>query len=196
MVIVKHNPEWINQFEQIKEKLSQSLMGISVNIEHVGSTSVPQLDAKPIIDIDIIYYQVFDFERIKNNLESFGYYHNGNQDIEGREVFKRNAKQDDEILDKISHHLYVCKNDSEELRRHILSRDYLRKNEIARDFYQNLKYQIAEEANQDRKLYAQLKQLKANSFIDFIIELSRNGYLKLTNLENNFQQANTERTNR
>ncbi len=178
MVIEKYNPEWINQFEKIKEKLSQSLIGIDVNIEHIGSTSVPKLAAKPIIDIDVIYYQVTDFERIKNNLESFGYYHNGNQDIEGREVFKRNAKQDDEILDKVSHHLYVCKNDCEELHRHILSRDYLRKNEIAREFYQNLKYQITEEANQDRKLYANLKQLKANSFINFIIELSRINHLK------------------
>lgn len=180
MLIVKYNPEWINQFEQIKEKLSQCLIGIDVNIEHVGSTSVPKLAAKPIIDIDIIYYQVADFERIKSSFESFGYYHNGNQDIEGREVFKRNAKQDDEILDKISHHLYVCKNDCEELHRHILSRDYLRKNEIAREFYENLKYQIAEEANQNRKLYAQLKQLKANSFINFIIELSRSEYVKLS----------------
>jgi GrpB-like predicted nucleotidyltransferase (UPF0157 family) len=178
MIIVKYNPEWINQFEKIKKKLSKYLIEIDINIEHVGSTSVPELAAKPIIDIDIIYYQVSDFERIKNSLEAFGYYHNGNQGIEGREVFKRNGKQDDEILDKISHHLYVCKNDCEELHRHILSRDYLRKNEIAREFYQNLKYQIAEEANQDRKLYAQLKQLKANCFINFIIELSRNNHLK------------------
>jgi GrpB-like predicted nucleotidyltransferase (UPF0157 family) len=179
MVIVKYNPEWANHFEKIKGKLSKALIGIDVNIEHIGSTSVPQLAAKPIIDIDIIFYQVTDFERIKSSLESFGYYHNGNQDIEGREVFKRNAKQDDEILDKISHHLYVCKNDCEELHRHILSRDYLRKNEIAREFYENLKYQIAEEANQDRKLYAQLKQMKANSFINYIIELARREYLKL-----------------
>jgi GrpB-like predicted nucleotidyltransferase (UPF0157 family) len=154
MLIVKYNPEWITHFEKIKAKLWDVLNGTNIEIEHVGSTSVPKLAAKPIIDIDIIYYQVADFERIKDNLKSFGYFHNGNQDIEGREVFKRKANQDDEILDKISHHLYVCKNDCEELHRHIFSRDYLRKHEIARNFYQNLKYQIAEEANQDRKLYA------------------------------------------
>ena len=179
MLIKEYNPEWINHFEKIKGKLAQFLIEISVNIEHVGSTSVPQLAAKSIIDIDIIYYQSAHFERIKHNLESCGYYHNGNQGIEGREVFKRNAEQGDEILDKISHHLYVCKNDCEELHRHILSRDYLRKNEIARNFYQDLKCQIAEEANQDRKLYASIKQLKANSFINFIIELSRKNHLKL-----------------
>ena len=173
MLIKEYNPEWVNHFDKIKGKLSQFLIEIDVNIEHVGSTSVPQLAAKPIIDIDIIFYQIADFERIKHNLETNGYYHNGNQGIEGREVFKRNASHNDEVLNKISHHLYVCKNDCEVLRRHILSRDYLIQHEIARDFYENLKYQIAEEANQDRKLYANIKQLKANSFIDYIIELSR-----------------------
>ncbi len=187
MIIESYNPDWIYQFEKIKEKLSYFLTGIDINIEHVGSTSVPKLAAKPIIDIDIIYYQVADFERIKNTLESYGYYHNGNQDIDGREVFKREAKHDDDVLDKISHHLYVCKNDCEELQRHIFSRDYLRKNEIAREFYQNLKYQIAEEANQHRKIYANLKQLKANSFIDYIIELSRIEHLKLAKYENNIR---------
>ncbi len=180
MVIVKYNPEWVNHFEKIKEKLSKALIGIEVNIEHVGSTSVPNLAAKPIIDIDVIYYQVADFEYIKDNLESCGYYHNGNQGIEGREVFKRNAIQDDEVLDKIAHHLYISKNDSEELRRHIFSRDYLRRNEIARKFYENLKYQIAKEANQDRKLYAELKQMKANSFINYIIELEKIECIKLS----------------
>jgi GrpB-like predicted nucleotidyltransferase (UPF0157 family) len=173
MLIVKYNPEWITHFEKIKAKLWYVLNGTNIEIEHVGSTSVPKLDAKPIIDIDVICYQDADFQGIKKCLESLGYFHNGNQGVEGREVFKRNGIGKDDVLDKITHHLYVCKHDCWELQRHILFRDYLRKNEIAKEFYQNLKYQIAEEANQDRKLYAHLKQLKANSFIDYIIELSK-----------------------
>jgi GrpB-like predicted nucleotidyltransferase (UPF0157 family) len=176
MLIIKYNPDWSNQFEKIKEKVSQSLLGIEINIVHVGSTSVPNLDAKPIIDIDIIYKEVSDFQDIKKSLESLGYFHNGNQDVEGREVFKRNGKIEDEVLDKITHHLYVCKHDCWELQRHILFRDYLRKNEIARNFYQNLKYQIAEETNQDKKLYANIKEMRANSFIDYVIELSNQGF--------------------
>jgi GrpB-like predicted nucleotidyltransferase (UPF0157 family) len=175
MLIVKYNPEWITHFEKIKEKLSDVLISTNVEIEHVGSTSVPNLDAKPIIDIDIIYHQNSDFQYIKKCLESLDYFHNGNQDVEGREVFKRNGMEKDEVLDKITHHLYVCKHDCWELERHILFRDYLRKHVIARNFYQNLKYEIAEEVNQDRKLYANLKQLKVNSFIDYVIELSKSG---------------------
>lgn len=173
MLIVKYNPEWITHFEKIKEKLSDALDSINVDIQHVGSTSVPKLSAKPIIDIDIIYNENADFEHIKNNLESLGYYHNGNQNVEGREVFKRNGKVENEVLDKITHHLYVCKHDCWELQRHILFRDYLRKHEIARNFYQNLKYQIAKETNQDKKLYANMKEMRTNSFIDYVIEVSK-----------------------
>lgn len=173
MLIVKYNPEWITHFEKIKEKLWNVLNSTNVGIEHVGSTSVSNLDAKPIIDIDIIYHQNSDFQDIKKNLESLEYFHNGNQGIEGREVFKRNGIGKDDVLDKITHHLYVCQHDCWELQRHILFRDYLRKHEIARNFYQNLKYQIAEETNQDKKLYANMKQMSVNSFIDYVIEISK-----------------------
>jgi GrpB-like predicted nucleotidyltransferase (UPF0157 family) len=173
MLIQEYNPEWIIQFEKIQAKLSDALKNINVNIEHIGSTSVPNLAAKPIIDVDIIYYQTADFQVIKWFLESLGYYHNGNQDVEDREVFKRNGVGEDEILDKITHHLYVCKYDCWELQRHISFRDYLRKHEIARNFYQNLKYKIAEEVNHDKKSYANMKEMKTNSFIDYVIELSK-----------------------
>jgi GrpB-like predicted nucleotidyltransferase (UPF0157 family) len=173
MLIKNYNPEWVNQFEKIKEKLLIGLSGIDVNIEHIGSTSVPNLAAKPIIDIDIVYSESADFELIKKNLERLGYFHNGNQDVEGREVFKRTGKNENEVLDKIPHHLYVCKHDCAELQRHLLFRDYLRKHEVTRSFYQNLKYQIAEEANHDKKQYANLKELKATSFVNYIIELSQ-----------------------
>jgi GrpB-like predicted nucleotidyltransferase (UPF0157 family) len=173
MLIVTYRSEWVNHFEAIKQKLSASLAGLAVSIEHVGSTSVPNLDAKPIIDVDIIHNEPTDFENIKTQLESLGYFHNGNQDVEGREVFKRNGDNADAVLDHISHHLYVCQLGCVELQRHLLFRDYLRKHDTARDFYQHLKYKIAIEANQDRKLYAAIKEMKANSFIDYCISLER-----------------------
>lgn len=173
MLIKNYNPEWVNHFEKIKEKLLIGLVGVDISIEHVGSTSVPNLAAKPIIDIDIIYVESTDFELIKKNLEQLGYFHNGSQDVEGREVFKRTMENENEVLDKITHHLYVCKHDCEELQRHLLFRDYLRKHEVSRNFYQKLKFQIAEETHNDRKQYANLKELKANSFINYIVELSK-----------------------
>lgn len=171
MLISEYRLDWISHFEKIKQKLAGQLSGLFVAIEHVGSTSVPGLAAKPIIDVDVIYNKISEFENIKNKLEALGYYHNGNQGINGREVFKRNAKIHDTVLDEIAHHLYVCKKDCPELQRHILFRDYLKEHERARIFYAKLKYEIAEEARQDKKRYAEIKEIKAKAFINYCVYL-------------------------
>lgn len=174
MLLEKYTSHWINNFEELKHKIGNGLAGLNYRIEHVGSTSVPNLDSKPIIDIDIIYSNQSDFDQIKFRLEQIGYYHNGNQGIEDRDVFKRNGKSIDEVLDTIKHHLYVCPTHSKALQRHLLSRDFLRKNDWARLEYQQLKYRLAENAMQDRKIYAELKELNVNGFIDAIIEKEKN----------------------
>lgn len=174
MLIQKYNPNWIKDFNDIKKALTEALINLNVSIEHIGSTSIPNLAAKPIIDIDIIFDTPKEFEAIKKGLEKIGYFHNGNQGIPDREVFKRaqtNAQH--EILDTITHHLYVCKSDSKALERHILFRDYLIAHENARIEYQNIKYALAEEAKQDKKKYADLKEEKARGFIDGIISKAK-----------------------
>ena len=173
MLLKKYNPGWINWFEKIKLELESGLRFPTCTIEHVGSTAVPNLDAKPIIDIDIVYQQEADFEKIKRGLMDLGYFHNGNQGIQFREVFKRNGIFRHPVLDSIPHHLYVCPNNSGPLERHVLFRDFLRKNEWARTLYQEMKYQLAQQANQDKKLYAELKELNVNDFIDEIIRQER-----------------------
>lgn len=170
MLIEKYTSDWVKHFDDIKSQVETVLHGFEFSIEHVGSTSVPNLDSKPIIDIDIIYSVKLDFEKIKQGLEKNGYYHNGSQGIKDRDVFKRNGKSSNEILDRVKHHLYVCPVDSDALERHILSRDFLRKNEWAKMKYQQIKYELAEKARQDKKVYAALKELHVNDFIDSIIE--------------------------
>ena len=86
-----------------------------------------------------------------------------------------------EILNTVKHHLYVCPINSKALERHILSRNFLRKNDWARLAYQQMKYELAEKANQDKKKYAALKELHVNNFIDSIIEKEKNGLLKFNN---------------
>lgn len=169
MILEKYTQNWITKFEDIKAELETTLGIETFKIEHIGSTSVPFLDAKPIIDIDIIYSDSSDFEFIKSNLERIGYEHKGNQGIIDREVFKRKGSIFNSVLDTIKHHLYVCHIDSKALERHLLTRNFLRKNEWARIKYQKIKYELAEKANQDRKKYAYLKEISVNNFIDSII---------------------------
>jgi GrpB-like predicted nucleotidyltransferase (UPF0157 family) len=170
MLIEKYTSTWITDFENVKREIEKGLRGLECTIEHVGSTSVPNLDAKPIIDLDIIYTPKIDFEKIKTALIKIGYDHNGNQGIEAREVFKRKSGLTNEILDTIKHHLYVCPVDSQALEKHLLSRNFLRTNDWARLQYQQMKYELAKQANQDKKKYAELKEQHVNDFIDSIIE--------------------------
>jgi len=170
MLIKKYTSDWVQHFAELKREIDIGLNGLEYQIEHVGSTSIPKLDSKPIIDIDIVYKTTTEFEKIKSKLIETGYYHNGNQGIENREVFKRDGNLSNRILDSIPHHLYVCPSNSEPLERHILMRNFLRKNDSDRIKYQEMKYRLAEKANQDKKLYAELKELNVNEFIDEIIE--------------------------
>jgi GrpB-like predicted nucleotidyltransferase (UPF0157 family) len=173
MLIKKYTADWIQDFESLKLEIEKGLNGLEYYIEHIGSTSIPELDAKPIIDIDIIYNNESEFENIRVGLLRIGYYHNGNQGIVDREVFKRDREKNIEILDSITHHLYVCPKSSEALERHLLMRDFMRKNDWARLKYQKMKYELAEKANQEKKLYADLKELHVNEFIDSIIALEK-----------------------
>ncbi|MBT8191659.1 MAG: GrpB family protein [Bacteroidia bacterium] len=169
---MKYQESWVNDFNELKQVLDNSILTKDIIIEHIGSTSIKNLAAKPIIDIDIIYRKPETFNEILMGLERLGYYHNGNQGIPGREVFKRHESGNHIILDKITHHLYVCQSNSNELKRHLIFRDYLRENEMERVQYEKLKYKIAEKTRQDRKEYAKLKEVMAKEFIESIIKKS------------------------
>jgi GrpB-like predicted nucleotidyltransferase (UPF0157 family) len=171
MLLQEYKESWVQDFNEIQKIITEALVNLPVSIEHIGSTAIPKLAAKPIIDIDIVYAENAAFDEIKIRLEKIGYYLAGNQGIPGREVFKRDKRAGKQnVLDFIVHHLYACPVNSEELQRHILFRDYLIKNEEARVQYQKLKYEIAAEAKQERKKYAQLKEVKAKVFVNSIIE--------------------------
>lgn len=120
VIVLPYDEQWKYDFLQIKAELTNVLGQLAVEIEHVGSTSVQGLSAKPIIDIDIVIQDYSVFESVISALGKIGYRHEGNLGIVGREAFKYDGK---EHLRK--HHLYVCPEDSAELKRHIAFRNYL-----------------------------------------------------------------------
>lgn len=123
-----------------------------ISIEHVGSTSVKGLYAKPIIDIDIVI-ESENFPEVKNKLYNIGYEHVGDLGITGREAFKYNDKE--ELME---HHLYVCPKESPELKRHLALRDYLRTHEAERNEYSQIKLEMAEKYPHDIDNYLLGKQ--------------------------------------
>ncbi|MEM6771557.1 MAG: GrpB family protein [Bacteroidota bacterium] len=170
MLILPYQPTWPKRFGQIAEVLLATLQGLPVKIHHVGSTSVPGLAAKDIIDIDIAHPEAVTLGEIAERLASIGYQHNGDQGIPLREVFKRKERQENHpVLDRFVHHLYVCPNNSPELKRHLHFRDQLRASLTLREAYASLKESIAQAANQDKKVYASLKEAKARNFIETVL---------------------------
>ncbi len=169
MLIQPYQDSWVKDFQQLSQAISAGLAGLHVSIIHVGSTAIPTLAAKPIIDIDLVYAEDIEFKNIKLHLENLGYFHNGNQGISDREVFKRSRTATHPVLDLISHHLYVCPDYSKELHKHLLFKAYLIEHADARLQYQQLKLELAAAAQQDRKRYAQLKEERAAFFFEDVL---------------------------
>lgn len=169
MVVVEYVKEWPQDFLKIKTELQKAITVMS-NIQHVGSTSIPGMKAKPIIDIDVGLENWGNFEKVKKALASIGYEHEGDKGITGREAFCRNGKVQNKILDNIDHHLYVCSVDNEEYKRHILFRDYLRNHDEARDRYNQIKEEIlAKVGSENRAGYVQMKEENYRDFFEDVI---------------------------
>ena len=136
--VVPYNPAWQVCFEELRQHLLSILSGQDIRVEHVGSTSVPSLAAKPILDVDVVLQGGTEFVRVKTALEANGYYHVGDLGIAGREAFKYDYKPQ-----LMSHHLYVLYEDSDELKRHITFRDWLRSHPEDREAYAQSKIAAA-----------------------------------------------------
>lgn len=132
--VLPYDARWEQDFADIEGELREALGNLALRIEHVGSTAVKGLSAKPIIDIDVVIDDRSGLEAVIAALGRIGYQHEGDLGIEGREAFTYEGKAH---LRK--HHLYVCAHDSEELKRHLAFRDYLRAHPDAARAYGRIK---------------------------------------------------------
>ena len=139
IVVLPYDESWKQDFFDIRNELQEVLDGLVLSIEHVGSTSVPGLSAKPIIDIDVVIEDYSIFDKVVAALGKIGYHHEGDGGIPQREVFDYEGKE--HLRD---HHLYVCPKDSPELKRHVSFRDYLRAHPEAVAEYSRIKKEAAE----------------------------------------------------
>jgi len=150
LVVVDYDPHWPAVFAGLRASVALALDGLAVAIEHVGSTSVRGLAAKPIIDIDVVVPSAADVPDAISRLAAVGYTHRGDLGIAGREAFF--APQG-----APAHHLYVCAADSEELARHRLFRDYLLGHPDVAGAYAALKKSLAIIHRDDRAAYNDAK---------------------------------------
>jgi GrpB-like predicted nucleotidyltransferase (UPF0157 family) len=149
-LVEKYNPAWPRWFEEIKTSLGEKVSKVCRRIEHVGSTAIPGMTAKPIIDI-IIVIEPKRWGEMKSLLEERGYRYQGDQGIPEREVFRLN---EDRVKSAPPfHHLYVCPENSLELKKETAFRDYLKKNQIDAKRLSELKWALAKKYNNDKYPY-------------------------------------------
>ena len=152
VVVLPYDKAWKSDFETIRNELETAIGDLILGIEHVGSTSVEGLSAKPCIDIDVIIKDYSIFPTVVSRLNSIGYIHEGDLGIKDREAFRYTDKPHLQ-----THHLYVCPQDSAELHRHLTFRDFLRSNPEAVRTYSSVKEQAAQLYPQQIDRYIEYK---------------------------------------
>jgi GrpB-like predicted nucleotidyltransferase (UPF0157 family) len=151
LVIVRdYDPNWPVVFQSLRQRIAETLGDMASAIEHVGSTAVPNLAAKPIIDIDVLLASETMLPAAIERLAIVGYVHQGNLGVPQREAFLAPAGDP-------PHHLYVCPPRSAEFRRHLAFRNYLRAHPQDAKIYGDLKRALASQLREDRPGYINAK---------------------------------------
>ncbi len=143
--VVDWSPRWAEQFDQVASVLRVALADVvSARVEHVGSTSVPGLAAKPVLDVDV----VVDGREVPAAiaaLESVGYVHRGDLGVTGREAFH--------APDAPRRNVYVCTAGTPNVRNHLAVRDVLRSRDDLREAYAAVKRALAADPGMDIDTY-------------------------------------------
>lgn len=148
--VINYDPNWPQMFSQLRDQIWPAVSDVAIAIEHVGSTSVPGMAAKPIIDIDLVIASRSDLPLLVQRLETLSYKHPGNLDIEDRDAFiAPNGPVD--------HHLYACLQHSLALQNHLAIRNYLRTHPSEVAAYSALKKHLAEIFRDERPRYVEGK---------------------------------------
>ena len=151
LCIVPYDPRWPRLFEAERERVEAVLGARAVAVKHVGSTSVPGLDAKPVVDLLVGLVSMGDAGRCVRPLAGLGYEHRGEAGIPGRLFFRKFH------AGRRAYHLHLTVPDSEFWNEHLLFRDHLRARPETAVEYARLKHELAARVGDDRAAYTAAK---------------------------------------
>lgn len=150
--LVAHHPRWAEYFRKEKQLLFKMLGEKVLDIRHIGSTSIPGIPAKPVLDILAGVKMLADVEAFAQDLNRIGYQDKGDGGVPGRRYFVKGTEA------KRTHHLNFCELNSFFWRSHLAFRDYLEQHpEIAKE-YSVLKRELADRFPNDRGAYTAGKE--------------------------------------
>ena len=146
IVIADYDPAWPARFEAERDRVALALGDQARKIEHIGSTSVPGLGAKPIIDVLVTVADPDDEAPFREPLERAGYELRVREP--GHRMFRTLAKDV---------HVHVWADGDPEVERHLAFRDRLRASAVQRQAYERLKRELAQREYSDMNDYAEAK---------------------------------------
>jgi GrpB-like predicted nucleotidyltransferase (UPF0157 family) len=150
--LVEHDPAWPELFAAESRRIHAALgPDLPLALEHTGSTAVPGLVAKPIVDILGGYPRGAGVQSYIAALVQAGYAHRGEQGIQGREFFRLGEPR--------AYHLHLAERDGPFWREHVAFRDALRAQPALREAYAALKIELARKYPRDREAYTEGKTL-------------------------------------
>lgn len=135
--VLPYDPEWPERFQALKARIWPWVSAHALSIEHVGSTSVPGLAAKDIIDLDVVVLGADKLQACIQAICAHGYTYEGERGIAGRHAFTGGQGP--------RHNLYVCLLGTLGLRNHLAVRDFLRLHPLRAKSYGELKLALAKE---------------------------------------------------
>ncbi len=144
--VTAYNAIWPSLFEIESQQLQAIFKGEIVQIHHIGSTAVPGLSAKPIIDIMPVVKAIDRIDCFHSEMINIGYEPKGENGLPGRRYFQKGG-------DKRTHHIHVYEEGNPDIERHLAFRDYLRKHPEAADKYSSLKIELAKKNPFDIEAY-------------------------------------------
>ncbi|NGZ77948.1 GrpB family protein [Saccharibacillus alkalitolerans] len=133
-----YDPDWVRRFEEEADFLRTVFGGEIVRFEHFGSTSVPGMKAKPVIDMMMLVRDIGSIDAYNEKMTALGYEAAGDWGIPGRRLFRKGG------ADR-THHIHVYEDNHPQIARHLVLRDYLRIHPDEAEAYSALKERLASE---------------------------------------------------
>ena len=138
ITVLNYDPEWPLKYERERKAIAEILDGNSIAIYHIGSTSVPGLAAKPIIDMMAVVRSLEKVDDVRGKFSELGYEYLGEFGIAGRRYFRKGG-------DERTHQIHIFQADDwNNIGRHLAFRDYMRKHEKERAEYAKIKTALAQ----------------------------------------------------
>lgn len=173
--LMPYDPTWAEAFAAEQQLLQQTLGAVAVVIHHIGSTAVPGLAAKAIIDILLEVPSLAALDNAADKMQLLGYCAKGENGIAGRRYFYKNGRQNGHNNLQRSHHLHAFITGDPHLNRHLAFRDYLINRPLIAVEYQALKFAAAARSKDQHNSSVFYTGLKS-SFIEYHTNLALQCY--------------------